>query len=80
MVEGDHISHYRTGRFPFLFNQSGKFTGCSSWRLVDSVFFHRADHTGIELDNRKLLVRCRKMKMDGGPEPYPIPKHEKKYG
>ena len=28
MVEGCHIRHHRTGRFPFPFNQSGKFTGC----------------------------------------------------
>ena len=74
MVEGDHISHHRTGRFPFSFNQSGKFTGCGSWRFVHPVSLHRANHASIELDDRKLLVRCRKM--CGGPEPYPIPKHE----
>ena len=39
---------------------------------------HRAKHAGIELDYRNLRVRCRKM--CGGPEPYPIPKHEKEHG
>ena len=37
--------------------------------------FHRAKHAGIELDDRKLRVRCRKM--CACPEPYPIPKHKK---
>ena len=52
MVEGCHISHHRTGRFPFPFNQSGKFTGCCRWRFAHAVSFHRAHHASIKLDDR----------------------------
>ena len=78
MVEGGHVSHHGTGCLPFLFNQSGKFTGCGGWRFVHAVSLHRAKHAGIELDDYKLRVRC--PKMCGDPEPYPIPKHEEEQG
>ncbi len=78
MVESGYVSDHGTGRLAFLFNQSGKFTGCGGWKFAHAVSLHRAKHTGIELDDRKLWVRCRKM--CGGPEPYPIPKHEEEQG
>ena len=78
MVKGGHVSHHGTGCLPFLFDQSGKFTGCGGWRFAHAVFLHRAQHAGIELDDYKLRVRC--PKMCGGPKPYPIPKHEEEQG
>ena len=57
MVEGGHVSYHGTGYLPFLFNQSGKFTGCGGWRFAHAVSLHRAKHAGIELDDYKLRVR-----------------------
>jgi len=74
MIEGGHINHDGTGGSPFLFNQSGKFTGGGGWRFTHTVPFHRAKHTTIELDDRKLRARYRKMCSD--PESYPIPKQK----
>ena len=78
MVEGGHVSHHGSGCCPFLFNQSGEFTGCGGWRLAHAVSLHRAKHAGIELHDCMLRVRCRKMR--GGPKSYPVPKHEEEQG
>jgi hypothetical protein len=45
---------------------------------MHTLSLHRAKHAGIELDDRKLGMRC--PKMCGSPESYPIPKHEEEQG
>ena len=78
MVEGGHVSHHGSGCCPFLFNQSGEFTGCGGWRFAHAVSLNCAKHAGIEVHDRKLRVRSRKM--CGGPESYPVPKQEEEQG